>query len=115
MRSNFQYPIRVRPTHLPSGFDIESGFLTFDGNEVANWPVSAYGKSQTASFSGSQALQRAAILAMRDAAALMIIKLDEMTGISKLAESRAATAVPTATETVGGAEPSALEESSDDD
>jgi hypothetical protein len=87
----------------------------FDGNEVANWPVSAYGKSQTASISGSQALQRAAILAMRDAAALMIIKLDEMTGISKLAESRAATAVPTATETVGGAEPSALEESSDDD
>jgi hypothetical protein len=52
---------------------------------------------------------------MRDAAALMIIKLDEMTGISKLAESRAATAVPTATETVGGAELSALEESSDDD
>jgi hypothetical protein len=87
----------------------------FDGNEVANWPVSAYGKSQTASISGSQALQRAAILAMRDAAALMIIKLDEMTGISKLAESRAAIAVPTATETVGAAEPSALEESSDDD
>jgi len=87
----------------------------FDGNEVANWPVSAYGKSQTASVSGSQALQRAAILAMRDAAALMIIKLDEMTGISKLAESRAAIAVPTATETVGGAETSALEESSDDD
>ena len=86
----------------------------FDGNEVANWPVSAYGKSQTASVSGSQALQRAAILAMRDAAALMIIKLDEMTGISKMAESRAATAVPTATETVGGAETSALEESSDE-
>jgi len=86
----------------------------FDGNEVANWPVSAYGKSQTASVSGSQALQRAAILAMRDAAALMIIKLDEMTGISKLAESRAAIAVPTATETVGSAETSALEESSDE-
>lgn len=86
----------------------------FDGNEVANWPVSAYGKSQTASISGSQALQRAAILAMRDAAALMIIKLDEMTGISKLAESRAATAVPVATETVDAAETSALEESSDE-
>lgn len=86
----------------------------FDGNEVANWPVSAYGKSQTASISGSQALQRAAILAMRDAAALMIIKLDEMTGISKLAESRAATTVPVATETVDAAETSALEESSDE-
>ncbi len=86
----------------------------FDGNEVANWPVSAYGKSQTASISGSQALQRAAILAMRDAAALMIIKLDEMTGISKLAESRAATAVPVATETIDGAEISAPEEPSDD-
>ena len=86
----------------------------FDGNEVANWPVSAYGKSQTASISGPQALQRAAILAMRDAAALMIIKLDEMTGISKLAESRAATAVPVATETVDAAETSALEESSDE-
>ncbi len=86
----------------------------FDGNEVANWPVSAYGKSQTSSISGSQALQRAAILAMRDAAALMIIKLDEMTGISKLAESRAATAVPVAADTVDAAETSALEESSDE-
>ena len=86
----------------------------FDGNEVANWPVSAYGKSQTASISGSQALQRAAILAMRDAAALMIIKLDEMAGISKLAESRATIAVPVSTETVGGAETSVLEESSDE-
>ena len=77
----------------------------FDGNEVANWPVSAYGKSQTASISGSQALQRAAILAMRDAAALMIMKLDETTGISKMAELRATIAVP---------EVGALEESSDE-
>lgn len=55
------------------------------GVEVANWPVSAYGKSQTESVSGSQALQRAAILAMRDAAALMIMKLDDATGISLIA------------------------------
>jgi hypothetical protein len=55
------------------------------GAEVADWPVSAYGKSQTASLSGSQALERAAILAMRDAAALMIMKLDEATGISAMA------------------------------
>lgn len=77
----------------------------FDGNEVADWPVSAYGKSQTASVSGSEALQRAAVLAMRDAAALMIMKLDETTGISKMAELRATIAVP---------ESSALEESSDE-
>jgi len=59
------------------------------GTEVANWPVSAYGKSQKASISGSQALQRAAILAMRDAAALMIMKLDEATGIGSMAAARA--------------------------
>jgi len=59
-----------------------------EGEEVANWPVSAYGKSATETLSGSQALQRAAVLAMRDAAALMIMKLDEATGISKLAEAR---------------------------
>jgi hypothetical protein len=57
------------------------------GLEVADWPVSAYGKSQTSSTSGPKALERAAILAMRDAAALMILKLDEATGISKLAAS----------------------------
>jgi len=54
------------------------------GTLVSNWPVSAYGKSQTASISNSEALQRAAILAMRDAAAVMIMKLDEVTKISTL-------------------------------
>lgn len=61
-----------------------------EGDQVANWPVSAYGKSETASVSGTQALQRAAVLAMRDAAALMIMKLDEATGISKIAQARVA-------------------------
>jgi len=61
-----------------------------EGDQVANWPVSAYGKSQTASVSGTKALQRAAILAMRDAAALMIMKLDDATGISKIAQARIA-------------------------
>lgn len=55
-----------------------------DGTLVSNWPVSAYGKSETAKVSNSEALQRAAILAMRDAAALMIMKLDEVTKISSL-------------------------------
>jgi len=56
------------------------------GTLVSNWPVSAYGKSQTASFSNSEALQRAAVLAMRDAAALMIMKMDDATKISALAD-----------------------------
>ncbi|MGI9220774.1 MAG: hypothetical protein ACR2QS_07040 [Woeseiaceae bacterium] len=64
-----------------------------EGDQVANWPVSAYGKSQKASMSGTQALQRAAILAMRDAAALMIMKLDEATGITKIAEAKSAMAL----------------------
>jgi hypothetical protein len=55
-----------------------------DGNLVSNWPVSAYGKSQTTAMNKSDALQRAAVLAMRDAAALMIMKLDEVTGIGRL-------------------------------
>ncbi len=67
-----------------------------EGIEVANWPVSAYGKSQ--SGGGSDALRRAAVLAMRDAAALMIMKLDDQTGISALSSSASAASVagPTA-------------------
>jgi hypothetical protein len=61
-----------------------------EGVEIANWPVSAYGKSETTTLSGNQALQRAAVLAMRDAAALMIMRLDEATGISKIAEAKIA-------------------------
>lgn len=56
-----------------------------DGKEVANWPVSAYGKSSTESVSDAESLQRAAVLAMRDAAALMIMKLETETGIGSLA------------------------------
>lgn len=65
------------------------------GTLVSNWPVSAYGKSQTASVSNSEALQRAAILAMRDAAALMIMKLEDATHISSLAGGQAPAAAPT--------------------
>ncbi|MGI9272322.1 MAG: hypothetical protein ACR2QT_11140 [Woeseiaceae bacterium] len=64
------------------------------GTEVADWPVSAYGKSQTASVSGSEALERAAVLAMRDAAALMIMKLDQATGIGEMAASGNSTETP---------------------
>jgi len=54
------------------------------GNQVANWPISAYGKSLTTTFGGDSALRRAAVLAMRDAAALIIMQMDKATGISKL-------------------------------
>lgn len=53
---------------------------------VSNWPVSAYGKSQTTTMGNSEALRRAAVLAMRDAAALMIMKFDSVTQISSLAD-----------------------------
>lgn len=47
-----------------------------NGIMVANVPISAYGKSLTTTMGGTNALRRAAVLAMRDAAALMIIKFD---------------------------------------
>lgn len=47
-----------------------------EGQLVGNYPFSAYGKSLTTLMGGDEALQRAAVLAMRDAAALMIIRFD---------------------------------------
>lgn len=66
-----------------------------EGKLVSNWPVAAYGKSQTTTMGGSSALQRAAILAMRDAAALMIMKFDDVTRISSLAGGAATSPAPT--------------------
>ena len=54
------------------------------GNQVANWPISAYGKALTTMFGGDAALRHAAVLAMRDAAALIIMQMDKATGISKM-------------------------------
>ncbi|MEE8221557.1 MAG: hypothetical protein V3R21_07340, partial [Woeseiaceae bacterium] len=54
------------------------------GNQFANWPISAYGKSLTTTMGGDNALRRAAVLAMRDAAALIIMQMDKATGISSL-------------------------------
>lgn len=65
-----------------------------EGELVSNWPVAAYGKSQTTKLGGSNALQRAAILAMRDAAALMIMKFDNVTRISDLAGGASAPKSP---------------------
>jgi len=68
----------------------------FDGSgtQIANWPIAAYGKSQTEGLGGDRALQRAAILAMRDAAALIILQMDKATGISQLAGAAARQSSP---------------------
>jgi hypothetical protein len=60
-----------------------------EGVQIANWPIAAYGKSQTSTFGGDEALRRAAVLAMRDAAALIILQMDKSTGISKLRDASA--------------------------
>lgn len=60
-----------------------------DGVQIANWPIAAYGKSQSTTFGSDEALQRAAVLAMRDAAALIILQMDKATGISKLSQANA--------------------------
>lgn len=64
-----------------------------EGNNAANWTVSAYGKSQKAGIGDSDALQRAAVLAMRDAAALIVMQMDKVTKISSLANGGTASPV----------------------
>ena len=49
----------------------------YNGEEIVNWPISAYGKTSTSTFSDEQDLAQAAILAMRDAAALIILQLEK--------------------------------------
>lgn len=56
------------------------------GNSASSWTVSAYGKSQKEGLGGSKSLQRAAVLAMRDAAALILLQMDKSTKISELAD-----------------------------
>ncbi len=51
------------------------------GDELATWPVNAYGKAAADRFEGSKAIQRAAALAMRDAAALVTMRFARETGI----------------------------------
>jgi len=56
------------------------------GNSASTWTVSAYGKSQKEGMGGSKSLQRAAVLAMRDAAALILLQMDKATKIGALAD-----------------------------
>lgn len=60
------------------------------GNEIANWPLSAYGKSMSTFMGSDEALRHAAVLAMRDAAALVVLQMDRSQNISALAASRRA-------------------------
>jgi len=89
-----------------------------EGKLVSNWPVSAYGKSQTTTLGKTEALQRAAVLAMRDAAALMIMRFDDVTRISSLAGMSQETTPTTEPQENSGAEDeaqtTALEESADE-
>lgn len=65
-----------------------------NGTQISNWPVSAYGKRQTGKIGGEKAVRRAAILAMRDATALISIQMDKATGISKLAAGAPPSSLP---------------------
>lgn len=56
------------------------------GNRASSWTVNAYGKSQKEGMGGGDSLKRAAILAMRDAAALIIMQMERATNIRALAD-----------------------------
>ena len=56
------------------------------GNRASSWTVNAYGKSRKEGLGGSDSLERAAILAMRDAAALIIMQMEKVTRIRDLAD-----------------------------
>jgi len=87
-----------------------------EGVQIANWPIAAYGKSQTTTFGGDDALRRAAVLAMRDAAALIIMQMDKATGISKLSAARTQQnqATPSALPAEDNLQSTAAEEPPDD-
>jgi hypothetical protein len=66
-----------------------------EGEQFANWPISAYGKSQSTVMGGDEALERAAVLAMRDAAALIVMQMDMSTRISRLSRPSVSSVVAT--------------------
>ena len=81
----FSVPAQTRTDSFAVWIRYRIKVFDSQGDLVADWPISAYGKSLTTAMGGSDALQRAAVLAMRDAAALMIMRLDAETEISSLA------------------------------
>lgn len=56
------------------------------GNRASSWTISAYGKSQKEGLGGTDSLRRAAVLAMRDAAALIIMQMDKVSRVRQLAD-----------------------------
>jgi len=53
-----------------------------EGTEISNWPIAAYGKAGSEGmFSADEALARAAVLAMRDAAAMIGLRFARETGL----------------------------------
>ncbi len=53
-----------------------------EGTEISNWPIAAYGKAGAEGmFSADEALSRAAVLAMRDAAAMIGLRFARETGL----------------------------------
>ena len=85
-----------------------------EGVQIANWPIAAYGKSLAGSFGRDAALQRAAVLAMRDAAALIILQMDKATGISKLSEAHANRDIPSSDAEVIPLQTTAAEDTPDE-
>ncbi|HJL93237.1 MAG TPA: hypothetical protein QGF04_05570 [Woeseiaceae bacterium] len=61
----------------------------FDNNgiEIINWPISSYGKASTSTFADEQDLANAAVLAMRDAAALIILQIEKSKKITNIISS----------------------------
>jgi hypothetical protein len=75
------------------------------GNRASSWTVNAYGKSQKEGIGGSDSLRRAAILAMRDAAALIIMQMEKVTKIRDLADGPLDPATVEPAEQLAGAPP----------
>ena len=80
------------------------------GNRASSWTVSAYGKSQKEGLTGTDSLRRAAVLAMRDAAALIIMQMDKVSKIRDLADGPLDPATALPGEQVAGAEETDAEE-----
>jgi hypothetical protein len=52
-----------------------------DGKLVVTWPVTAYGQSGTGGLSGEESMERATVLALRDAAAAIAVGFARQPGI----------------------------------
>ena len=77
MQPNSQFLSKVKTKLSRYGFVIALKIFDHNGIEIINWPISAYGKTSTTTFSDDNDLANAAILAMRDAAALIILQLEK--------------------------------------